>query len=188
MTKRIGLALALSALATLLLATIAMAAPQKAVIQLTVTAASKAADGYVLAVRVRTDDGKPVNEAAVRYYETVDLIGSREMYLGTVTTDGQGQGSLVYLPAQLGSHPVIARFAGRDQISAAEARTTFEALTAAPLYEPESVPLSGFTQVVAMVVGAVVLCVWALIAFALISTARGVRRGARDLGPKGDLA
>jgi hypothetical protein len=73
-------------------------------------------------------------------------------------------------------------------VAAAEAETTFEASVAAPSYQPETVALSGFTQVVTVAVGIVVLTVWALIAFALISTARGVRRGARDLGPKGDLA
>jgi hypothetical protein len=188
MTRRIGLSLALSVIATLFLATIAAAAPQKAVIQLNIAAAARVDDGYVLSVRVRTEDGKPVNEAAVRYYEAVDLIGAREMYLGTTTTDGQGQGSFVYLPAQLGSHQIIARFAGRDQVSSAEAKTAFQALIAAPAYEVEAAPLSSFTQVVAIAVGVIVLSVWALIAFALISTARGVRRGARDLGPKGDLA
>ena len=188
MTRRIALTLASSLVATLLLATVSLAAPQKAAIQLTVAAAAKADEGYVLAVRVRTDDAKPVNEATIRYYEIVDLIGSREMLIGTVTTDGQGQGALVYLPAQLGSHQIVARFAGRDQIAPAEARMWFEAVVAAPAYEPGVVPLSGFTRVVAIVVDAIVLFVWALIAFAFTSTARGVRRGARDLGPKGDLA
>jgi len=41
---------------------------------------------------------------------------------------------------------------------------------------------------VTVAVGVIVLAVWAVIAFALVSTARGVRRGARDLGTKGDLA
>ena len=188
MTRRIGLSLALSLVAMLLCATVALAAQQKSVIQLTIGPASKADQGYALAVRVRTDDGKPVNEATIRFYETVDLFGAREMVLGGATTDGQGQGTFVYLPAQLGSHQIIARFAGRDQIASAEARATFDALVAAPLYQPETVPLSGFSQVVTVAVGVVVLSVWALIGFAFISTARGVRRGARDLGQKGDLA
>lgn len=188
MTRRIGLSLASSIVATLLLATAAVAAPQASVIQLTVAPAPKVDQGYALNVRVRTVDGKPVNEATIKYYEAVDLIGSREMFIGSVTTDGQGQGALLYLPAQLGSHQLIARFAGRDQVAPAEARTTFEALIAAPAYAPETVPLSGFNRVVTAAVGVVVLSVWALIAFAFISTARGVRRGARDLGTKGDLA
>lgn len=188
MTRRIALGVALAIAATLLLASVATAATQKATIQLTVGAAPKAEQGYAIAVRVRTDDGKPVNEATIKLYETVDLFGAREMVLGTTTTDGQGQGTFLYLPAQLGSHAIIARFAGRDQVSAAEAKTAFDANIAAAAYQPETVPLSGFTQVVTVAVGGIVLSVWVLIAFALISTARGVRRGARDLGAKGDLA
>jgi len=188
MTKRIGISFAFAVMAALLFATTALGAGQKAVLQLTITPAAKAEQGYAIAVRVRTDDGKPVNEAAIRFYETVDLFGAREMSLGSTTTDGQGQGTFIYLPAQLGSHQIIARFAGRDQIASAETRTTFDALTAAPLYQPETVPLSGFSQVVTVAVGVVVLSVWALIAFAFISTARGVRRGARDHGPKGEPA
>ena len=188
MTRRIGLSLALSIIALLLLATVALAAQQKATIQLTVAPATKVDQGYALAVRVRTDDGKPVNDATIRFYESVDLFGAREMVLGTTITDGQGLGSYLYLPAQLGSHQIIARFTGREQIASTEARATFDAFIAAPLYQPETVPLSSFSQVVTVAVGVIVLSVWALIGFAFISTARGVRRDARDLGVKGDLA
>ena len=188
MTRRVLASLALSVIATLLLASVAVAAIQKATIQLAVAPAAKAEQGYAITVWVRTEDGKPLNEATVSFYEPVDLFGAREMALGTTTTDGQGQGTFLYLPAQLGSHQIIARFAGRDQIGKAEAKTTFDADIAAAAYQPETVPLSGFNQVVTGAVGVIVLSVWALIAFALISTARGVRRGARDLEPKGGLA
>jgi len=188
MTRRVAASIVLTLIAMLLLATLADAATQKATIQLSVAAAAKPEQGYAIAVRVRTDDGRPVNEATISFYEPVDLFGAREMSLGTTTTDGQGQGTFLYLPAQLGSHQIIARFSGRDQVAKAEATMTFDADVAAPIYQPETVPLSGFSQVVTAAVGVIVLSVWAVIAFALISTARGVRRGARDLGVKGDLA
>lgn len=185
--RRIGLAFVLAALATVFLGSAALAAPQRASIDVSVRPAAKAAQGYVVAVRVRTADGRPVNEAAVRLYEPVDLFGARQMFVGSLTTDGQGEGTLAYLPAQLGSHQVIAKFAGRDQVSSAEGRATFDATVAAPPYQTQAVPLAGFSRVVTAVVGAIVLGVWALIAFAFISTARGVRLGARDLG-KGEHA
>ena len=188
MTRRIATSLALAVIAMLALATLADAATQATTIQLSVAPAAKAEQGYAIAVRVRTSDGKPVNEATISFSEPVDLFGARQMSLGTTTTDGQGQGTFLYLPAQLGSHQIIARFAGRDQAAKAEATTTFDADVAAAVYQPETVPLSGFSQVVTVAVGVIVLSVWAVIVFALISTARGVRRGARDLGVKGDLA
>jgi len=188
MTRRLGLAFVLSISATLLLATAAFAGPQSTSLELTATPAAKLEQGYLLTVRMRTADGRPVNEATVTFYELVDLFGARDMRIGDLTTDGQGQGTLQYLPAQLGSHQIVARFAGRDLAAPAEARTTFEAQVAAPTYRAETVPLSAFSNAVTVAVGLIVLSVWALIAFALVSTARGVRRGARDLGPKGDLA
>lgn len=188
MTRRFAVVATLAVAATLLLGSVSSAATKKATIQLTVEPAAKIEQGYALAVRVRSDDGKPVNEAPIKFYESVDLFGAREMSLGTVTTDGQGQATFLYLPAQLGSHAITARFAGSDQVSSATAKTTFDASVAAPSYQPETVPLSGFSQVVTVAVGVMVLSVWALIAFALFSTARGVRRGARDLGTKGEIA
>ena len=187
MARRIGLSLVLSVVATLLLAIVAVAAPQRTVVELNAGAAPKVEQGYVLAVRVRTTDGRPVNEVRVRFYEVVELFGPRDMYIGSALTDGQGEGTLLYLPAQLGSHEIIARFAGRDQVAPAEGRMTLKATVAAPAYQAESVPLSAFSKIITVGVGAIVLSVWALIAFALVSTARGVLRGARDLG-KGDHA
>lgn len=185
MTRRIVALLMLSLPASMLFATVAMAAPQRAFLELKASAAAKVEQGYVLAVRVRSADGRPVNEASVRFYEAVELFGEREMYIGSAMTDGQGEGALAYLPAEIGPHAVIARFAGRDQIAPAEGRTTFDARVAAPAYRIEAVPLSGFSRIVTIAVGAIVLSVWALIAFALISTARGIRKGARDLDTEG---
>jgi len=186
-TRRPGRTIAVAVIATMMLAGVASAAPQRATVELSVSPASKVEQGYALTVRVRSADGRPVNEANIRFYEVVELIGSRDMYIGDATTDGQGGGSLIYLPAKTGSHEIVARFAGRDQVAPAEGRTTFQATVAAPAYRPETVALSGFSNVVTIAVGTIVLSVWALIAFALISTARGVRRGARDLA-KGDHA
>ena len=188
MIRRTALAVALSIAGSLLFATAALAAPQRATIEVTTTAAPKLTQGYAVNVRVRGADGKPVNEAEIRFFEKVDLFGAREMYIGSTMTDGQGGGTFLYLPAQLGSHQLIARFAGRDQIAPSEGRATFEATVAAPDYRVQPVPLAGFSTVVTAAVGVIVLSVWALIAFALVSTARGVLRGARDLERKGNQA
>jgi len=177
------------AVAALMLAfgNVALADHLKAICDVRATASAKLDQGYLLAVRLHTSDGKPVNETAVRFYQLVDFFGKREMYLGTATTDGQGNAALTFLPPTLGHVEIVARSGARDHFTAAEGRTTFEAAVAAPAYEAETVPLSGFTKVVTGAVGTIVLAVWALIAFALISTARGVRRGARDLA-QGDHA
>ena len=145
----------------------------------TVQPGAKLEAGYVLEAKLVMPNGKPLNEAVVRFYEPVELLGDREMLIGSAVTDGQGRASLAYLPARLGGHEIIARSAARDQLAAAEGHTTFEATVAARPYRPEHQPLSAFSAAVPAVVGLIVLGVWGLIAFALFGTARSVGAGAR---------
>lgn len=145
-----------------------------------VAPAEKVEQGYRIEVRLRTSEGRPVNEATVRLYQVVELFGEREMYITSVLTDGQGVGSTVYLPARTGRHELIARWPGREHLPDLEERFVFEAALAAPAYREATVPLASFSAAVPFGVGVVVLSVWALIAFALFGSAIGIRRGRRD--------
>lgn len=168
---------------------VALADHLKAICDVQVTASAKLEQGYVLGVRLHTSDGRPVNEATVRFYDKVELFGDREMYIGSSITDGQGNTSLRYLPARLGTHELVVRSSSKDHFTAAEGRVTFEATVAAPAYRSEPAPLAAFSALVPYGVGAVVISVWALLAFAFFGTARGVLGGARDHAQKkGDLA
>ena len=163
--------------------------PNAARVALTVAPAAKLAQGYALEVHLSSPDGTPLNEAAVAYYEVVDLFGERLMAVGSSRTDGQGDARLLYLPAQLGPHEIVVRAAGRGPVTPAEARMTFDAQVAASPYRSTPAPLAAFTAALPIVVGGLVLVVWALIAFAFLGTARGVLGGARDHAhEKGDLA
>ncbi|MDO8562350.1 MAG: hypothetical protein Q7S25_00745 [Candidatus Limnocylindria bacterium] len=155
------------------------ASAPSATVTLTVQPSAKLEQGYVLEARLVAPNGKPLNEATVRFYEPVELLGQREMFIGSAATDGQGSVSLAYLPARLGRHEIILRSPARDQLVAVESRMTFEATVAAAPYRPEHQPLSAFSAAVPAVVGVIVLGVWALIAFALLGTARGVGAGRR---------
>ena len=180
--KRIGLAIVAAGLATALSGGVALADHQRAVCEVSAVANTKVDLGYVLSVRLATTEGKPVNDAPVRFYESVELLGPREMLIASVVTDGQGRVSVAYLPARTGSHEIVVRFAGRDHLGAVEGRTTFEATVAAPPYREEPMPLAAFSARVPYAVGAIVLAVWSLIAFALFGTARGIFTGAHTDG------
>jgi hypothetical protein len=174
---------------TLVLGNGALADHLKAICEVNATASTRLENGYVLAVRLHTADGKPVNDTTVRFYEALDLFGAREMYIGSAVTDGQGGTSLGYLPARLGTHEIVARSSAREHFAGAEGRTTFEATVAAPAYRSAPAPLASFSAALPYAVGAVVLSVWALLAFALLGTARGVLGGDRDQHlKKGDIA
>ena len=148
----------------------------------------KAEQGYALAVTVVSPDGKPLADASVKFFELVDLFGQREMLLGAGTTDGRGNASYGYLPAQKGIHQIVARSARQDRVTVGEGRMTFEATVARDRTLAERSPLSLFSDRVPFAAGLVVLAVWCLIGFALLSTARGVIGGARGTPRKGKPA
>jgi hypothetical protein len=163
-----------------LLGTMASADHVRAIAEVKVEHAEKLENGYLLAVKLRGSDGKPLNSATVRFYESVELFGAREMFIASALTDGQGSASIPYLPARLGQHEIVVRFPGRDHIAASVTRHTFEATVAVAPYRQATPPLAAFSANVPYGVGVVLLSVWALIAFALFGTMRGVLQGARD--------
>jgi hypothetical protein len=177
--RRAVAAIALVIATSLPLGAVADADHIRAIAELAVTHSENAKAGYVIAVKMRTSDGRPLNEARVDFYEVVDLFGKREMLVATARTDGQGVGSTTYLPARTGAHDIVMRFAGRDHIPALEVRHTLDATIAAEPYRAAIPPLASFSARVPYGVGVVVLAVWALIAFAFFGSALGIRRGAR---------
>ena len=174
----------------LLLSSVATAAdPVHSICFVEVKPSAKLEQGYTINVRLLVSQTQPVVGAMVHIYDVVDLFGSKEMLIGMVTTDGQGQASITYLPAQTGSHEIVARFSGTPGYATTEGRTTFQAEVAAPAYVVEPAPLASFTSKVPYAVGALVLAVWGLIGYALIGTARGITSGARiKNNRKGNLA
>ena len=150
-----------------------------AVVRLTMRPADKLELGYLLEARVTAaDTGKPINEVPVKFYEIVNLFGPREMFIGVSSTDGQGVARVTYLPSELGPQEIVARFPGLDHITFAEGQGTLRATVAAAPYRVEAPPLGAFTSRVPYFVGLLILAVWAVIAFALFGTARGIAVGA----------
>lgn len=171
-----GLAIAM----TVSLGTTASADHVRAITEISVAHAEKLEKGYVISVKLRGSDGRPLNSATVRFYESVEMFGAREMFIASALTDGQGNASIPYLPARLGQHELIVRVPGRDHTAASVTKHTFEATVAAAPYRQGTPPLAAFSANVPYGVGVVLLSVWALIAFALFGTMRGVLQGARD--------
>ena len=150
--------------------------------------AAKTERGYVLEATVRAPSGDALADANVKFYELVDLFGTREMYIGSAVTDGRGVASITYLPAEIGTHDLVVRTTQNGKISAGEARLTFEASVAAPAVAVQRSALAQFSDRVPYAVGILVLAVWSLIGFALIRTARDVIGGARRSSRKGEPA
>lgn len=150
--------------------------------------ATKAEQGYLIETRVVSPDGKPVNDTVVRFYEQVDFFGPREELIGSARTDGQGTAAITYLPATIGQRDIVVRFAGQGALGPSVGTATFGASVAAPAYRADQPALLNFTRLVPYAAGAIVLAVWALIAFALLGTARGIAVRADQTHAKEDTA
>ena len=157
-------------------------------VALTTAPASRPELGYTLSAKVTSPAGKPVNDATIRFFDIVDLFGEREELIGAATTDGQGQTAIVYLPATTGTHRIVARFAGQDALVPSLGVTELEATVAAPAYRVDQSAFAAFSRYIPFGAGLIVLSVWALIAFSLFGTARGVIASANQSHRKGDTA
>jgi hypothetical protein len=162
--------------------------PDGARVDVSTRGATKVEQGYVVETKVVSREGKPVNDAVVRFYELVDFFGPREELIGTARTDGQGVAALTYLPASTGTHDIVVRFAGQGSLVPSVGTATFEASVAAPPYRSDEPALLAFTRLVPYAAGAIVLSVWGLIAFALFATARGIAVRAGPTTAKEDTA
>lgn len=140
--------------------------------------------GYVLDARVVSKaDGKPVANALVRFYDTVQLLGAREMLVGSATTDGLGTVTIYYKPAQAGTHRIIARPASA-QLAATDGVATFDATTIAPsAYTRDRLPLDPFSVNLPFAGETVLLVVWGLFAFVLIGSLIRIPRSAHHDAP-----
>jgi hypothetical protein len=190
MIRRVAVRTLALAVGLLLLANVAYGAePLRVICFVDAKPSAHVEQGYAIDVRLLVTQTQPVPGAMVHLYDVVDLLGSRDMFVGMATTDDQGHASFIYLPAQTGTHELVARFAGMPGYAATEGRTTLQATVAAKPYVVEPAPLASFTSKVPYAVAALVLAVWGLIGFALIGTARGVIDGARNNKVrKGDTA
>jgi hypothetical protein len=157
-------------------------------VQLTTARAAKPELGYTLSVRITSPAGRPVNDATIRFYELVDFFGQREELIGSATTDGQGLSTITYLPATKGTHTIVARFAGQGALVPSLGIADLDATVAAPAYKVDPPALAAFSRYVPYAAGVVVLVVWSLIAFSMLSTARGVIARADPTHRKGDTA
>jgi hypothetical protein len=162
--------------------------PDGARVDVSTRRATPAEQGYVVETKVVSRDGKPVNDAVVRFYEQVDFFGPREELIGSARTDGQGAAAITYLPSSTGPHDIVVRFAGQESLVPSVGTASFEASVAAPPYHTDQPALLAFTRLVPYAAGAIVLAVWGLIAFALFGTARGIAVSADQTYAKEDTA
>lgn len=129
----------------------------------------------MLSATLTADGGKPLSGKPIDFYQPVQLLGARDSYLGTALTDSTGTATLGFTPASTGSQSIRASFAGDSGYASSEATGPVVITATGPLFTESPVPLGALGDVLPYAFGAVVLAVWALLAFVLLRTASGIR-------------
>ena len=142
---------------------------------------------YLLTAILTTQDGKPVNNVTVSFYEQAQLLGTREALLGTVVTDSTGSATIVYQPAQTGSKTVIARFAGTDGLAPANITEKVDVSTAVPPFSSKPLPFSQISEYLGVGIGLLVVVTWLILLRVLVGAILGVRGAASRRPPAGRL-
>ncbi len=122
-----------------------------------------------------TQDGKPLSDRNVDFFQELEFFGSRESYIGSATTDSTGVATLLYLPAESGKQSIKARYLGRDGYASSQVTATIEIKDAKPAFESEPLPLAAVARWLPVVLGLIVLAVWAVLLGVLLRSVLGIR-------------
>jgi hypothetical protein len=136
----------------------------------------------LLTARLRTDEGQPVNNQEVLFYQVIEFFGPRAADLGAATTDSTGRAAVVFQPAQPGQQTIKAYFAGTPDYTASETSQSFTASTVVPPFESMPPPLALVRPWVPVALGVLMLAVWATLLGVFLTSVVGIRTAARTSG------
>jgi hypothetical protein len=137
-------------------------------------------DSVVMSARLM-DDGEPLAGMPVTFYIVTTVFGERLMNVGEALSDATGTASLLYRPTWEGEYTAVGRFAGAENLEAAETTFHFEAHDVESPYEPARFGLEPVRMWLPVAVGLVVVSVLFVLGFALITTVTGIRAAAASV-------
>lgn len=131
---------------------------------------------------LRTADGKAVNEREVDFYQEIDFMGGREIYLGSSLTDSTGSAAIAYQPSQEGRQTIKVYFVGDTDLAAVGAAGSIDVTAVVPPFETERLPLGPVRLWLPSILVLLVLGTWAALFAVLVGTVRGVRAASSSSG------
>ena len=135
---------------------------------------------FVLTAKLTTAGGKPVSNRDVRFYQTASLLGDRDAFAGSSSTDATGVAALVFQPAESGTITVKAQFTGEAQLAAKEVALSVPVANAVAPFVSEPLPLASVASVLEIGVVVVTLSVWAVLLGVLLRTTLRIRSAVRS--------
>jgi hypothetical protein len=137
----------------------------------------------LLSAKLTRQDGYPLSERNVTFFETTDLFGTARVTLGTTVTSAVGVASFKYLTRMPGEHHFTAVFGGDETAASSIVNADFN-FDQLPAMAPLEVP-TGMETITAWTlpaVGVLVLVVWGLLLGVVVYTVHGVRKHSRQVG------
>lgn len=137
-------------------------------------------ESLVLLAKLKREDGYPLSQREILYFETVDLYGSARVTLGSATTSAVGVAALRYETRQTGEHHFTVLYGGDEATEFALVNATLD-LQDLPELEPleQPVGMEKISYWTMLGVGVVVLVVWTLLAGVFFGTVAGIRKGSK---------
>jgi hypothetical protein len=137
-------------------------------------------ESLVLIAKLTREDGYPLSERNVAFFEMTDLFGDARMPIGAATTSAVGVASLKYETRQAGEHKFTVVYSGDDTTASVivDATLDLENLPAMPSLSPP-VGMEKISEWSTLAAGVVVLAVWGLLAGVFVGTVRGIKHGAK---------
>jgi hypothetical protein len=135
-------------------------------------------DTYVVLVaKLTRDDGYPLSQRNIAFFETADTFGTARISLGSAITTAVGIASLRYETRVTGEHHFTVLFNGDEATALAIVNTTLDMQNlpaVASLEKP--VGMEEINRWTMTAVGVVVLVVFGLLAWVFFGTLRGIRK------------
>jgi hypothetical protein len=118
---------------------------------------------YRIVATLTTADGRYVAKSSVRFVERLEFFGPRTSALGTAKTNGTGNASIIYQPANSGEHTIFVEFSGNETYAASEAQFVLAAADAVPPFPEESLPLAAVGRWLSISLAILGVAFWAVL-------------------------
>ena len=132
-------------------------------------------DGQVeVSMQFANAQGQAASGQEVSFFLETDFLGQSLVSLGSAATNASGKAQVRYLPTWNGTQRVLARLAGGQEYSASETTIEFDVAGTTSAYHAEPPALGMVRKWLPLVIGAVVLLVWATMALVVVRTTYGI--------------
>lgn len=155
---------------------IALAAePSQGAASVVTIAATPSQEGQVVvSAQFASTGGQLASGQEVSFFLEADFLGQRQVLLGNAITDADGMARVRYTPTWEGTQHIVARLAGEEGYANVETTIAFDVTGLRSIFVPEPPALGRVRELTPLIVGSVVVLVWAIMALVLVRTTYGI--------------